>query len=79
VLESIAKLGLEERRVRLAEAQGLIVLGIIQNVLGDLSLTPAQHEIAATAVPARLRAAVAAEAEPSFAGRGEPVLLSRKR
>jgi hypothetical protein len=47
--------GIEERRVRLAEAQGALVADVIRKILGDLDLTPAQAAKAGEVVPMRLR------------------------
>ena len=48
--------GIEERRVRLAEAQGLLLAQVIRAILGDLDLTAEQEAKAAEVVPRRLRA-----------------------
>lgn len=49
--------GIEERRVRLAEAQGALVAEVIRKILGDLNLTPEQARKAGEVVPFRLREA----------------------
>lgn len=49
------KAGVEERRVRLAEAQGEAVAGAIRAILGDLRLTAAQNALVAEVVPRHLR------------------------
>lgn len=48
--------GLQERQVRLAEAQGVLVAGVIRQVLGDLQLSDAQWELVQQVVPRALRA-----------------------
>jgi len=53
------KAGVEERRVRLAEAQGAQVAAVIQRVLDALELTAAQRKMVPTIVPAALRAITA--------------------
>jgi hypothetical protein len=52
--------GLEERRVKLAEAQGQIVVGVFRRILGRLDLSDAQSRIAAVVVPEELRRAAGA-------------------
>lgn len=47
--------GLQERQVRLAEAQGMLVAGVIRQVLGDLQLTEGQWELVQIVVPKALR------------------------
>jgi hypothetical protein len=47
--------GIEERRVRLAEQQGAILIGVIQMILGDLGLTPEQQALVPEVVPRALR------------------------
>lgn len=47
--------GVDERRVRLAEAQGALVADVIRGVLTALNLTPEQWELVPTVVPAQLR------------------------
>ena len=49
------KAGVDERRVRLAEAQGALVADVIRGVLTALNLTPEQWELVPTVVPAQLR------------------------
>lgn len=53
------KAGIEERRVRLAEAQGALVADVIRAILTDLDLTPEQTAKAGEVVPMRLRAVAA--------------------
>lgn len=50
------KAGVEERRVRLAEAQGEAVAGVLRAVLDELDLTDEQKAVAARVIPERLRA-----------------------
>lgn len=53
------KIGLDERKIRIAEVQARILLGVIQAVLKRLELTSEQRKIAAVVVPEELsRAAV---------------------
>lgn len=49
------KAGVEERRVRLAEEQGSLVVHAIQQILDGLNLTPAQTKLIPQIVPAALR------------------------
>jgi hypothetical protein len=56
------KAGVEERRVRLAEAQGSAVAAAIRSILDQLKLTPPQLELVPTIVPAALRALASQEA-----------------
>lgn len=48
--------GIEERRVRLAEAQGALVASVIRGILADLALTSEQQQRVPEVVPRRLRA-----------------------
>lgn len=47
--------GIEERRVKLAEAQGTLVAGLIRSILADLNLTAEQLALVSEVVPRRLR------------------------
>lgn len=47
--------GLQERQVRVAEAQGALVAGVIRGILGDLLLTQAQWSLVQEVVPRHLR------------------------
>lgn len=49
------KIGLDERKVRIAEAQAKILVGVIQAVLARLDLTSGQRRIAAQAIPEELQ------------------------
>lgn len=49
--------GIEERRVRLAEAQGSLLNEVIRRILGRLSLTPEQSKLLPVVVPEELRRA----------------------
>lgn len=51
------KLGIADRRVKVAEAQALILVGVIQNILDRLDLSRDQKRIAATVVPDEFRKA----------------------
>jgi len=48
--------GVEERRVQLAEQQGVMLAGVIRAVLGDLDLSPEQQARVSEVVPRHLRA-----------------------
>lgn len=48
--------GIEERRVRLAEAQGALVASVIRGILADLSLSDDQQALVPQVVPRHLRA-----------------------
>ncbi|MDQ0756090.1 hypothetical protein [Arthrobacter sp. B3I4] len=48
--------GIEERKVKLAESQGLLVADAIRRILGALGLTPEQQELVPVIVPRELRA-----------------------
>jgi hypothetical protein len=54
-LEVLAKLGYEERQVRIAEAQGALLAEVIHDVLRAVRLTPEQAERAPEIVASRLR------------------------
>lgn len=47
--------GIEERRVKLAEAQGALVAQAVRAILGDLHLTAEQQAMVSEVVPRRLR------------------------
>ena len=51
------KIGLDERKVRIAEAQARVLVGVIQAVLSRLDLNSSQRRIAAQAVPEELQRA----------------------
>jgi hypothetical protein len=51
--------GIEERRVRLAEAQGSLMNDVIRRILARLSLTPDQSRLLPVVVPEELRRAAA--------------------
>lgn len=48
--------GIEERKVKLAESQGLLVADAIRRILGALALTPEQQQLVPVVVPRELRA-----------------------
>ena len=48
--------GIEERRVKLAENQGLLVADVIRRILNALGLTPEQQQLVPEIVPRELRA-----------------------
>lgn len=54
VCAAAIRAGVEERRVRLAEQQGDLIADVIQAILADLKLSPAQQEQVATVVPRHL-------------------------
>lgn len=51
--------GIEERKVKLAESQGLLVADAIRRILGALGLTPEQQSLVPVIVPRELRALAA--------------------
>ena len=51
--------GIEERKVKLAESQGLLVADVIRRILGALGLTPEQQSLVPEIVPRELRALAA--------------------
>jgi hypothetical protein len=51
--------GIEERRVKLAEAQGSLLNEVIKRILGRLSLSPEQSKLLPLVVPEELRRAAA--------------------
>jgi hypothetical protein len=51
------KIGLDERKVRIAEAQAKILVGVIQAVMARLDLTSAQRRVAVQAIPEELHRA----------------------
>lgn len=51
--------GIEERRVKLAEAQGALLNGVIRRILVRLSLSPEQSALLPVVVPEELRRAAA--------------------
>lgn len=52
--------GIEERKVRLAESAGELMAQVVRAILDELELSPAQREIASTAVPRQFRRLAAA-------------------
>lgn len=50
------KAGIEERKVKLAESQGLLVADVIRRILGALGLSPEQQQLVPVVVPRELRA-----------------------
>lgn len=54
--------GIEERKVKLAESQGLLVAEVIRRILTALSLTPEQQLLVPEIVPRELRALAAQDA-----------------
>lgn len=54
--------GIEERKVKLAESQGLLVADVIRRILGALGLTPEQQQLVPEIVPRELRALATGEA-----------------
>jgi hypothetical protein len=51
--------GIEDRRVKLAENQGLLVADVIRSILNALGLTPEQQSLVPEIVPRELRALAA--------------------
>lgn len=63
VTKAVIAAGVEERRVKLAEAQGALLNGVIRRILARLSLSPEQSALLPVVVPEELRrAAVMASA-----------------
>lgn len=60
VCEVAIRAGIEERRVRLAEAQGALIAQAIRAILGELQLTPDQQARVPDIVPRHLRALASA-------------------
>jgi hypothetical protein len=56
VCKAAISAGIEERRVRLAEQQGEVIVGVIQGILADLNLSPEQQALVPEVVPRHLRA-----------------------
>lgn len=56
VCKAAISAGIEERRVRLAEQQGQVIVGVIQAILGDLRLSAEQRALVPEVVPRHLRA-----------------------
>src|SRR5690242_196271 len=56
VCSEAIRAGIEERRVRLAEAQGALIAQAIRSILGELQLTPDQQARVPEIVPRHLRA-----------------------
>jgi hypothetical protein len=59
VTKAAISAGIEERRVRLAEAQGEIVVEVIRRILGRLELSESQSKLVPLVVPEELRRAAA--------------------
>jgi hypothetical protein len=55
VCKAAISVGIEERRVRLAEAQGQVVAEVIRRILARLSLSPEQGKLVPLVVPEELR------------------------
>lgn len=56
VCSAALKAGVEERRVQLAEQQGVLLAQVIRAILHDLGLTAKQQTLVGTVVPKHLRA-----------------------
>ena len=59
VCAAALRAGIEERRVKLAEQQGILVAAVIRRILIRLNLTDVQQGLVATVVPEELRALTA--------------------
>jgi hypothetical protein len=57
VTKTAISVGIEERRVRLAEAQGALLNDVIKRILARLSLTSEQSKLLPVVVPEELRRA----------------------
>ncbi|NNN30735.1 hypothetical protein HLK59_10235 [Streptomyces sp. S3(2020)] len=55
VAEAAIRAGIEERRIKLAESQGMLIALAIRQILGDLHLTAEQQALVPVVVPRRLR------------------------
>lgn len=60
VTKAAISAGIEERRVKLAEQQGQLLVGVIRAILDDLHLSAEQQAMVSEVVPRRLRAVSAA-------------------
>jgi hypothetical protein len=69
-LESMERLGLHERQIRVSEQTGALVASVIRSVLERLELTDAQWLVAREAVPVELRR-LASSSGPVVAGEVE--------
>jgi hypothetical protein len=76
--ETIVKLGLDERRVRVSEVQILRMAEAIRNVLTDLELTERQRQLAAISLPRRLRELEGAQAQESESADRETHMSARR-
>lgn len=56
VCSEAIRAGIEERRVKLAESQGALLVQVIRAILGDLDLTAEQQAKVSDVVPRHLRA-----------------------
>ena len=56
VAAAAIRAGIEERRVELAEQQGLMIAAVIRRILGRLELSPSQQVLVGEVVPDELRA-----------------------
>lgn len=79
VIESLARLDLEGRRVRLAERDAALMSQVIDNTLKRLDLTPAQLAEANGIIVEELLAVDAAEKQTAYRGRSQPAALPRAR
>ena len=59
VAAAAIKAGIEERRVKLAESEGMLVAAVIRRILDSLNLTPEQSALVPVIVPKELRALTA--------------------
>ena len=59
LVKTAISVGIEERRVRLAEAQGSLMNDVIRRILARLSLTADQSALLPVVVPEELRRAAA--------------------
>ena len=68
VLTAMARLRIDERQVRLAEAQGQLVAQAVRAILADLDLTAEQEARVPVVVPRHLRALAASDARRGEVG-----------
>ncbi len=76
--ETIVKLGLDERRVRVSEVQVVMLAQGVRRILDDLDLSPRQRQLAATSVPSRLRELEGGSAQESDNAGRETYVSARR-
>lgn len=63
ILTTLAKLGIDERRVQVAEREQLLIIAALRSIAGDaeLALTPAQRQAWESVVPRHLKAIMSSD------------------